>query len=159
MQNNQRNPGDPMASFWAAACRTALAVLVLLAGFRAALLDTGYGNPAEWVFGLLVGTASVAIALLVLRLGARLFGKLPGSTLCTLAALVLATWFLSVTSPAEILRTLLEPGEWQWPLHLPHGYSVPAVLAMILTAGLAGGVAGCRPAATAGADVYESRGA
>ena len=137
MQNDQR---DPMARFWAAAGRTALVVLVLLAGFRAALLDTGYGNPAEWVFGILVGATAAAIALLVVRLGARLFGKFPSSALCTLTALVLATWFLSETSPAEILRTLLDPGDWQWPLNLPHGYSVPAILAMILAAALLGGL-------------------
>lgn len=135
----QKEP-DPLAGFWKTSGRVAVIAAPVIAGVRAALMDTGYGNLAEFVLGVLIGLAAIVIALLLTRLGARFFRALPAGALTTFAAVALALYFISEYSPAEVLRTVLEPDDWTWPLQLPHGFSVAAVFALVMTCSLIAGI-------------------
>lgn len=123
-------PGPPGA-FWGVASRTALIVLVVVAGLRAALLDTGFGNLAEFLFGALSGAVVLLVALALCRLLARLLGLLPVAALVSFAAVLLAILFINEYPPATILRTIVYPEDWSWPLTLPHGFSPLGVFVLL----------------------------
>lgn len=133
---------DALARFWTVASRAAVAALLIVAGVRAALMDTGFGDPAEFAIGTAIGLVAVLAGLLLMRACARVFRFLPMTVLTTFAAVLLALLFLGAYSPATVLRTVLEPGEWEWPFGLPHGFET-LPLFIIVTAGamLAGSVA------------------
>ena len=100
---------DPLTIFWTVAGRTAVAALIIVAGVRAALMDTGFGNLAEFALGVLIGLLAIAVALPLVRLCAQVFRALPASALTTFAAVALALYFISEYSPAEVLRTYWSP--------------------------------------------------
>ena len=136
---SNRDP-ESLRRFWNVVRRVAFATLVVLAGVRAALLDTGFGNVAEFLFGLAVGAVVLLLAVLVCRLVARLLRPLPQAALFTLAAVALALLVLTHYSPAEWLRALVYPDDWSWPLSLPHGYSLPSLFVIVLAIALAAGL-------------------
>ncbi len=132
----------PLARFWVVASRTAVIALVAVAGSSAALMDTGFGNPAEFVIGASIGVVAVTAGLLLARVVVRLVRPVPINALSIFVAVILALAFLGANSPALVLRTVLEPGEWEWPFGLPHGFETPSLIIVIAAvATLAGGAA------------------
>ena len=128
MPNNNRNP---LGRFWVVASRTAVLGVILLAGLRAALMDTGLGDFAEFAIGALIGFIVILTGLALTRLCARVFRGLPVDATATFAAALLALLFLGAYSPAMIVGLLLDPDEWKWPIGLPHGYDALALFVIV----------------------------
>jgi hypothetical protein len=129
-----------LSAYWRIVAAAAVAAVVCLAGISAALLDTGYGNSAEFAFGALTGmlfsilfSALAFACLLPLR-------QLPALAAAVILGALLALWYLFETGPAQLLTTALDNSEWSLPLSFdalsPIALSV-LVLAVALVAGLA----------------------
>ena len=119
--------------FVAVALRVAIALVVLMTGFKTALLDTGWGNVLEFLAGVAVGAAVMGGAAVVAKIAASLAAAVELGQLFLFAAVCLTLAFLSQTSPAEIWQTLLDTESWSWPLGIPDSLSVPAVSAVIFS--------------------------
>lgn len=133
-------PGrDVLQRFSRVVGAAALVSVVLLSAINASLLDTGAGNAAEFLGGALAGTLAVAVAWLAVWLIARFAPILPTAFWVMLVPAVLAAGWLLENSPAAILRTVLTPDDWSFPLRWPTGLDRVSVLVMVLAAGLLAG--------------------
>lgn len=130
----------PQPDFWLWAGRVALIAVVALFGLRAALMDTGLGNVVEFLTGLAMGGAVVALAVVLARLGAAAFQRVPTTALVLLGAALLAVVFYDNVTPAEFLRTLLDTDAWEWPLDRPAPLDVLSVFTLILGVAFAAGL-------------------
>lgn len=117
----------------------ALGGVIVLSGINGSLLDTGAGNAVEFLGGALAGAVAIAFALVVVKLAARLAGLMPATFWSLLLAACLAAMLLLEFSPAEILRTVLAPDDWSWPLSWPTGLDLSSILVLVLAAGFLAG--------------------
>ncbi len=125
-----------VAAIWAAG----LAVVVL-AGFRGALMDSGLGDVIEFAAGALSGLVAVAIALLLARLLITLSARVPDGLHVYLIAALLALVFLAGISPAEMWRAAIDTDSWTWPYTLPNGLAAESLIALVLGIAFLAGVA------------------
>lgn len=128
-----------LSSYWRVVAGAAVAAVVLMAGISAALLDTGYGNIAEFGFGVLTGLL-FSLLFFVLTLACLLpLRQLPPLAAAGIVGALLALWYLRETGPAQLLITVLDSSDWS--LALPADALSPLalgslVLAIALVAGL-----------------------
>lgn len=117
--------------FWAIASSTAAIVLLLLSAVQAGLMDTGYGNLAEALLGILFATVCLAAFF---ALGLALIPALraiPVSALALLISALLSLWLVFSTGPGELLTLALNHDDWGLPA-LPDALSLPSLIAILL---------------------------
>ena len=126
--------------FFVTAVWVAALTVVVLAGFRGALMDSGLGNGVEFAAGALSGLVAVAIALLLVRLLIAMSARAPDALLVYLIAVLLALVFLVSHSPAEVWRTVVDTEGWTWPYTLPNGLATESLVVLVLGVAFLAGV-------------------
>lgn len=125
-------PLSPLQRFITYGSRAAMVVVVLLAGARTALMDSGLGNAVEFLLGAVAGAMATAVAVLIARGLARLLSPIGAKPLATLAGLLSALVFLATTSPAELWRAVLDTDSWGWPISVPDGLAASSIAIVVL---------------------------
>lgn len=124
-----------VVAVWAAA----LAVVVL-AGVRGALMDSGLGDAIEFAIGALSGLVAVALALLAARLLLRVAAWFSDRLLVYFIAVLLALVVLVGFSPAELWRAAVDTESWKWPYTLPNGLAAESLVVLVLAIAFAAGL-------------------
>ncbi len=139
-QSHSANPGDAWIK---PAALAAVVSAVLLSGIRVSLLDTGYGNLAEFAGGVLAGVVVAAVAYLLVRLAALVLRRLPAMLVAGLATAALVLWVFGAWSPAELLRLVVDSDSWGWPFswseQRPTGLDYASATVVTLAVALAAG--------------------
>lgn len=130
----------PQPDFWLWAGRAALIAVIALFGLRAALMDTGLGNVVESLAGLAIGAVVVALAVILARLCAVAFQRVPSSAVLLFGAVLLAVVVFDSVTPAEVARTLLDSDAWEWPLDRPAPLELLSVFSLVLAIGFVAGL-------------------
>jgi dienelactone hydrolase len=128
-------------AFWRATAIAAGLTVVLMSGINGVLLDTGFGNVLEFIIGASFGLLAVAVFALIVTALVRLIGAMPATAVAVIAGALLALWFLSVNSVAELMRGLLDTDNWSWPLALPDALSVLPLASIVLAVASLSGLA------------------
>jgi len=118
--------------FWVWGGRFALIAALSLFGLRAGLMDTGLGNLIEFLVGIAVGAVVITAGLFITRLCGTAFQQVPAVALTLFGAALLAVTFLDSFSPAVVMRTLLDPDAWEWPMDPFGPLGLPAVVTLLL---------------------------
>lgn len=127
---------EAQSEFWVWGGRVALMATLALFGLRAALMDTGLGNLLEFLMGVAIGTVVIAAGLFIARLCGEVFRNAPPVALVFFGATLLAVIFLDSFSPATVMRTLLDPGAWKWPIDSGGPLGLAAVFTLVLAVSL-----------------------
>lgn len=117
----------PLDRYLSAGLLAGAVAIILLAGVRSALMDTGLGDFLEFLAGIAEGAAVVVVAVLALRIAARFLAPVQAGHLATLIGLVIAVTYVASTSPAEAWRTVIDRESWAWPLSVPDGLAAPSI--------------------------------
>jgi hypothetical protein len=117
--------------FWAVASAVAAATVLLLSGIQAALMDTGYGNAAEFLLGVLFATLTLAVFFALSAVALPGLRRLPVPTLALTGSALLALWFLYSHGPSELLTLVLNRKDWHWPPS-PGALSMPSLILIVL---------------------------
>ncbi|MEM7502722.1 MAG: hypothetical protein AAF417_11790 [Pseudomonadota bacterium] len=125
--------------FFVAAVWVAAFTVVVLAGLRGALMDSGLGNGVEFAAGALSGLVAIAVALLLARLLVTMSARAPDALLVYFIAVLLALVFLARHSPAEVWRTVVDTESWTWPYTLPNGLAAESLVVLVLGIALVAG--------------------
>lgn len=129
-----------MPAHWKAAAIAAAVALILMSGVNGALLDTGIGNALEFVIGALIGLVAALVFTAITALILHTCSRAPVAAVAIISGVLLALWYLRENSIAGMMRTLLEPAKWQWPLSIPDSLSPPALATIILSVAAVAGI-------------------
>jgi len=144
MQRTIMNKEQPEAQskYWMWGGRFALLAALALFGLRAALMDTGLGNVLEFLIGIAIGAVVIAAGLFITRLCGEVFRNIPGIALPLFGAALLAVTFLDSFSPAVVMRTILDPDAWEWPIDPggPLGLAAAIILILAISLGASAGM-------------------
>ncbi|MGI9204953.1 MAG: hypothetical protein ACR2Q3_13145 [Woeseiaceae bacterium] len=131
---------ETQSDFWVWGGRFALIATLILFGLRAGLMDTGFGNLIEFLIGIAIGAVAIAAGLLIARLLGTAFESISATALTLFAAALLAVSFFDSFSTAMVLRTLLDPDAWRWPLDPAGPLGLASVITLVLAVGLSASV-------------------
>ncbi|EED33174.1 hypothetical protein NOR53_1118 [gamma proteobacterium NOR5-3] len=90
----------------------AAATVVLMSAVNVALMDTGLGNPLEFMLGLGLGIVGVAFAALMVGLCGSLIRGIPLAAVSVIGGALLAVWALRENGPSSIARLILDEQQW-----------------------------------------------
>ena len=124
--------GRIVSAYCKAFARAAVVCVILMSAINAALMDTGYGNAAEFATGTIIGIFAVALFTAVVMAGVLLLRYPPASAVAAVGGALLALAYLRNHSPASLLRTLFDPAGWKLPSALPDSLSVPALTLVVV---------------------------
>jgi hypothetical protein len=74
-----------------------------MSGINGVLLETGFGNVLEFIFGVLFGLVAVSVFAVIVAGFIGLAGGIPTSAVAILFGAVLALWYLSENSWQQCL--------------------------------------------------------
>ena len=92
--------------FWTYGGRAALLVVLVLFGFRAALLNTGLGDVVEFLAGIAIGVAVIAASLFIVRVCDSALRQVPNAALALFVAALFAVAFFNQFAPASGIRRI-----------------------------------------------------
>lgn len=121
---------------WRLGLRTAVVAVLALAGVRGALLDTGFGDPVEFLFGATAGAIVLGAAWFAFRGLARMLRIVPAPALVAILALFTTLVFFDEWSVAELWRIVHDPSLLGWPFPPFHGLTVTALVFLVLACAL-----------------------
>lgn len=122
---------------WAGvAALTAVVATAVVAGIRAALLDTGGGNAFEFAAGFVVGSVVLFLAWVLWKLLGSIASRLPRMLVTAAVMTLVALWVFDTWSAAEIARALADVGEWSWPFSRPNGLDLVSMWIVVVAVGL-----------------------
>jgi dienelactone hydrolase len=119
-------------TFWRVTAITAGLTVVLMSGINGALMDTGVGNVLEFIIGALFGSVAVLIFALFVAGLIWLIAGMPLNAIVVIGGALLALWYLNSNRLAELMRGLLDTGNWSWPFSLPDALSVLPLASIVL---------------------------
>ncbi|MBT5220757.1 MAG: hypothetical protein HOM16_14945, partial [Woeseia sp.] len=111
-----KNQDESRPDFWTFGGRAALVVVLLLFGFRAAFLNTGLGDIAEFLAGIAIGAVVIAVGFSITGICSKALQKIPNIALTFLVTALLASAFFTLFTPATVLLTVLDVDAWKSPV-------------------------------------------
>ena len=129
---------ESQLDFWTQSGRAALLVILLLFAFGSTLLNTGLGNVAEFIAGLVIGMTMITVSWLVTQFFCKTFAHIPTTAMTYFVTAVLAVFLFSQYSPATVLRTALNPDAWGSPFEPASSLGFFAVVTLVFAISLVG---------------------
>jgi hypothetical protein len=112
-----------------------------MSGINGVLLETGFGNVLEFIFGVLFGLVAVSVFAVIVAGFIGLAGGIPTSAVAILFGAVLALWYLSENTLTELMRGLFDTDNWSWPFVIPDALSVLPLVSIVLAVASLSGLA------------------
>jgi dienelactone hydrolase len=128
-------------TFWRVAAIAAGCAVLLMSGINGVLLETGFGNVLEFIFGVLFGLVAVSVFAVIVAGFIGLAGGIPTSAVAILFGAVLALWYLSENTLTELMRGLFDTDNWSWPFVIPDALSVLPLVSIVLAVASLSGLA------------------